>query len=75
MHERRTPLRSVPDLDPVLTAGEVARIFRVAPQTVSRWAIHGHLTSFRTPGGHRRFRKAQVDALLHANTPTPADHR
>jgi len=50
--------------DPLLTAGEVARLFRVDPKTVTRWANSGKITSVKTPGGHRRFRKSEVDALL-----------
>lgn len=56
-----------------LTPGEVAALFRVDGNTVACWAKDGRLSSFRTPGGHRRFLKAQVDALLHANTSVPAD--
>jgi excisionase family DNA binding protein len=48
----------------LLTPGEVARLFRVDPKTVTRWAKQGKLTSIRTLGGHRRFDKAQIDALL-----------
>jgi excisionase family DNA binding protein len=50
-----------PDL---LTPGEVARLFRVDPKTVTRWAAQGRLPSIRTPGGHRRFRAADVHKLL-----------
>jgi excisionase family DNA binding protein len=47
-----------------LTPAEVAAAFRVDPKTVTRWAKAGKLTSIRTLGGHRRYRKAEVDALL-----------
>jgi excisionase family DNA binding protein len=57
-----------PDL---LTPAEVAQMFRVDPQTVTRWARAGRLNSIRTPGGHRRYRAAEVHALL-APTTTPA---
>jgi excisionase family DNA binding protein len=33
------------------------------PKTVTRWAKAGKLTSIRTLGGHRRFRKSEVDDL------------
>jgi excisionase family DNA binding protein len=39
-------------------------MFRVDPKTVTRWAKAGRLTSVRTLGGHRRFREAEVRALL-----------
>jgi len=43
---------------------EVARIFRVSPATVTRWARVGLLPSTRTQGGHRRFERAHVLAHL-----------
>jgi excisionase family DNA binding protein len=46
----------------LLTPSEVAAIFRVDPKTVTRWANAGRLTSIRTPGGHRRYREAEVRA-------------
>jgi excisionase family DNA binding protein len=42
----------------------VAALFRVDPKTVSRWALAGRITSIKTPGGHRRFREAEIQALL-----------
>lgn len=38
-----------------LTRGEVARLFEVAPNTVSRWVRKGKLPSVCTPGGRRRY--------------------
>ena len=38
-----------------LTPAEVASLFRVDPKTVNRWEAEGRVTSWRTPGGHRRF--------------------
>ncbi|MBM0275124.1 BldC family transcriptional regulator [Micromonospora tarensis] len=48
----------------LLTPGEVAAIFRVDPKTVTRWAASGRLHGIRTPGGHRRFYEADIQALL-----------
>jgi excisionase family DNA binding protein len=50
--------------DALLTPAEVARLFRVSPKTVTRWARAGKLTAMRTLGGHRRFRAAEVRSLL-----------
>jgi excisionase family DNA binding protein len=47
-----------------LTPGQVAERFNVNPKTVARWASTGVRPSIRTPGGHRRFREADVVALL-----------
>jgi excisionase family DNA binding protein len=48
----------------LLTPAEVAKLFRVDPKTVTRWAKAGKLTAIRTLGGHRRYRKSEVNALL-----------
>lgn len=57
----------------LLTPGEVAGLFRVDPKTVTRWATAGRIGSIRTPGGHRRFRESEVNALLaELTTPGPA---
>lgn len=48
------------------TAAEVAALFRVDPKTVGLWSRSGKLPAIRTPGGHRRYREADVRALLEA---------
>lgn len=48
----------------LLTPAEVAQLFRVDPKTVTRWAHAGKLSSIRTLGNHRRYRAAEVMALL-----------
>lgn len=53
-----------PDGGRLLTSEEVAALFRVDPKTVSRWAISGRINSIRTPGGHYRYREAEIKALL-----------
>jgi excisionase family DNA binding protein len=58
------------ETETLLTPAEVAEMFRVDPKTVTRWAKAGKLTSIRTLGGHRRYREAEVRALLTA-VPAP----
>jgi excisionase family DNA binding protein len=58
-----TPL-PVPSRGELLTPGEVARIFRVDPKTVTRWANAGRIESIRTLGGHRRYLAATVRRLV-----------
>ncbi|WP_271216346.1 BldC family transcriptional regulator [Streptosporangium carneum] len=53
-----------PDIEALLTPAEVATMFRVDPKTVTRWAKAGRLSSIRTLGGHRRYKEAEVRALL-----------
>jgi excisionase family DNA binding protein len=52
------------DVEVLLTPSEVASLFRVDPKTVTRWAKAGKLTPIRTLGGHRRYRKSEVQLLL-----------
>ena len=48
----------------LLTPSEVAKLFRVDPKTVTRWAKSGKLSSIRTLGGHRRFRASEIRRCL-----------
>lgn len=57
--------------DAPLTTGQVAAIFGVTTTTVKRWADSGRLRSFRTPGKHYRFTRADIDAFK-ASTTTEA---
>ncbi len=52
----------------LLTPAEVAKLFRVDPKTVTRWAKAGKLTAIRTLGGHRRYKESEVKALLITTT-------
>jgi DNA-binding transcriptional MerR regulator len=52
------------DLPDIMTPAEVAAFFRVDPKTVARWDNDGTLkAAFRTPSGHRRYVRAEVEAL------------
>lgn len=46
-----------------LTSSDVARLLGVAPSSVKRWTQSGLLPCVVTPGRHRRFTRAQVDAF------------
>jgi excisionase family DNA binding protein len=52
------------EAEKLMTPAEVAALFRVDPKTVTRWARDGKLDAIRTLGGHRRYREAEVLALL-----------
>lgn len=47
-----------------VTLTEACRLLGVSPSTVRRWADSGMIRTFVTPGGHRRFSRAGLDALL-----------
>jgi excisionase family DNA binding protein len=51
-------------LGDLMMPNEVARLFRVTPKTVGEWEQAGKLAAIRTPGGHRRYPRADVEALL-----------
>ena len=50
----------------ILTPSAVARLFGVDRKTVTRWASAGKLSSFRTPGGQRRFYASEVERHIRA---------
>ena len=48
----------------VFTTVDLAKVCKVSLRTVIRWVDEGKLTSFRTPGGHRRVREADLVKFL-----------
>jgi excisionase family DNA binding protein len=52
----------------LLNTAEVARMFGVHHNTAAAWARKGLIPSIFTPGGHRRFHKTDIDALLQPAT-------
>lgn len=49
--------------DTYIRTAEAARILRVSPKTVSRWAKQGKLPHVVTLGGHRRFPATAIEEL------------
>jgi excisionase family DNA binding protein len=47
-----------------LTLGQAATYLGVAQSTVRKWSDGGRLSAFYTPGGHRRFRRGDLDSFL-----------
>ncbi len=54
------------DPDELLTSAEAAKAGHVSKITIHRAVKAGKLKALRTPGGHFRFRRADVEALLSA---------
>lgn len=52
-------------MDEWLSLSQAAKQLGVHPSTVRAWADHGYLPSQRTQGGHRRFRRSDVDIRMH----------
>jgi excisionase family DNA binding protein len=55
-----------------LTLGQAAAFLGAAQSTVRKWADGGRLPAFYTPGGHRRFRRGDLEAFLAAPRGGPA---
>jgi excisionase family DNA binding protein len=47
-----------------VTLTEACRLLGVSPSTVRRWADAGTVRTFVTPGGHRRFSRVSLEAML-----------
>ena len=62
------PLRSRPRRsdDPWLPLGAASRLVGVGPDTLRRWADTGKVQSYQTPGGHRRFLRSSLEAMINA---------
>lgn len=49
---------------------EVAKLLAISVQTVQRWMDLGHLSGWRTPGGHRRIDPQSVERLMRTSSGT-----
>ncbi|MGI9113001.1 MAG: response regulator [Gaiellaceae bacterium] len=58
---RRRTGESQPDWP---TLGQAAIYLGVAQSTMRKWTDSGQVSSFKTPGGHRRYRRADLDQFL-----------
>jgi excisionase family DNA binding protein len=47
-----------------LTLGQAAKHLGVAQSTIRKWSDSGRVPAFYTPGGHRRYRRGDLDAFL-----------
>src|ERR671914_2239712 len=57
--------RPIPANEPDwLTLGQAAKHLGVAQSTIRKWSDSGRVPAFYTPGGHRRYRRADLDAFL-----------
>jgi excisionase family DNA binding protein len=48
----------------VFTSSQAAAYLGVSLATIRRWTDAGHVACYRTPGGQRRFSKAQLDGFI-----------
>ena len=47
-----------------LTLGQAAKYLGMAQSTIRKWSDNGRLAAFYTPGGHRRYRRGDLDHFL-----------
>jgi excisionase family DNA binding protein len=52
-----------------MTLGQAAKYLGVAQSTIRKWSDVGRVPAFYTPGGHRRFRRGDLDAFLERSGP------
>jgi excisionase family DNA binding protein len=52
-----------------LSLTEASKLLGIHPTTLRRWADLGSMPCFRTPGGHRRFRTADLTAWVRGRQP------
>jgi excisionase family DNA binding protein len=51
-------------MERLYTTHDISNLLQVDPSTVSKWIDRGILLAFRTPGGHRRVRSADLRTFL-----------
>jgi excisionase family DNA binding protein len=56
-----------------LTLGQAAKYLGVAQSTIRKWSDLGRVPAFYTPGGHRRYRRGDLDAFLESSGPGGAE--
>jgi excisionase family DNA binding protein len=66
---RESPPRPVPAEADWLTLGQAAKYLGVAQSTMRKWSDSGRVAAFYTPGGHRRYRRGDLDAFLESSGP------
>src|ERR1051326_7306290 len=52
-----------------LTLGQAAKYLGVAQSTIRKWSDQGRVPAFYTPGGHRRFRRGDLESFLARSGP------
>jgi len=61
--------------DSLLTPRSAAQILGISYPTLKQWIYHGKLRSVRTPGGHHRIPRAELDRFLHRRGEKPGPER
>src|SRR5437660_6418468 len=52
-----------------MTLGQAAKFLGVAQSTIRKWSDVGRVPAFYTPGGHRRYKRGDLEAFLERSGP------
>src|SRR5580765_814982 len=63
------PRRPVGSESDWLTLGQAAKFLGVAQSTIRKWSDVGRVPAFYTPGGQRRYKRADLEAFLDRSGP------
>ncbi len=61
--------RALTDEPDWLTLGQAAKFLGVAQSTIRKWSDQGRVPAFYTPGGHRRYRRRDLETFLDRSGP------
>jgi len=63
--------RQAPSGEPEwLTLGQAAKFLGVAQSTIRKWSDQGRVPAFYTPGGHRRYRRRDLELFVDRSGPS-----
>jgi excisionase family DNA binding protein len=58
------PIEHAESPDELLAPAAAGAVIGVSRDTIKRYERDGRITSVRTPNGHRRYRRSDIEALL-----------
>jgi len=68
---RPAPSRRPSSAEPEwLTLGQAAKFLGVAQSTIRKWSDQGRVPAFYTPGGHRRYRRRDLELFVDRSGPS-----
>jgi excisionase family DNA binding protein len=70
-YARNSSNRRPPSGEPEwLTLGQAAKFLGVAQSTIRKWSDQGRVPAFYTPGGHRRYRRRDLELFVDRSGPS-----
>ena len=56
------------DQEPLISIGEASQLLGVSETALRQWTDEGKIKAFITPGGHRRYARAELKKLMRSHT-------